>query len=169
MTFLPVYIREDLGLSSLVLGSYLSLAQVVGIGWQPLMGYLSDRVGRKTILAPNLMGVGLSFLGLYLASPGLLFIIMLAVTGAFIFSIMALLLAAGSDIVANDVQATTVSLLFATWIVFSGLSSLGAGLVADTFGVRHVFLYGSIFGVAAAILALVTPWQHQYATKNIND
>ena len=44
-TFLPIYLREGLLYSSVTVGLYLSLAQVAGIGAQPLMGYLSDRFG----------------------------------------------------------------------------------------------------------------------------
>ncbi|MFH1141147.1 MAG: MFS transporter, partial [Chloroflexota bacterium] len=58
MTFLPIYLREDLGFSSMGLGLYLSLAQVAGIGAQPLMGYLSDRLGRKAVLVPGLTVLG---------------------------------------------------------------------------------------------------------------
>ncbi|MBM3946002.1 MAG: MFS transporter, partial [SAR202 cluster bacterium] len=47
LTFLPIYLREELGYSSVAVGLYLSLAQVAGIGAQPLMGYASDRMGRK--------------------------------------------------------------------------------------------------------------------------
>ena len=161
ITFLPVYIREDLGRSSLVLGSYLTMAQVMGIGSQPLMGYLSDRVGRGAVLFPSLLGMGLCFLGLYLVPPGLPFILVLAAMGAIVFSILAQLLVAASDVVATEVQGTSVSLVFGAWAVFAGISPLVAGLIADAVGVRQVFLFASAIAVATSFFALVTPWQRR--------
>ena len=160
-TFLPVYIREDLGRSSLVLGGYLTLVQVMGIGSQPLMGYLSDRLGRKAVIFPSLLGMGLSFLGLYLVPPGLPFILVLAVMGAFMFSIMVVLLVAASDLVAREVQGTVASLVYGAWAVFAGISPLVAGLIADAVGVRNVFLYASAIAVTTSFFALVTPWQRR--------
>jgi MFS family permease len=59
-TFLPVYLREDLGFSAGLVALYISLAQVVGIGSQPLMGFLADRFGHKRVLVPALTLFALS-------------------------------------------------------------------------------------------------------------
>ena len=52
--FLPIYMREDLGYSAGLVGLYLSMAQLAGVGSQPLMGFLCDRLGHKLVLAPAL-------------------------------------------------------------------------------------------------------------------
>ena len=49
LAFFPIYIKETLDYSAFVLGVYLALLSVMGIVSQPVMGVLSDRIGRKAI------------------------------------------------------------------------------------------------------------------------
>ena len=51
MSFLPIYAREDLQMSTTATGALVSLLQVAGIGSQPVLGYLSDMFGRRVVLA----------------------------------------------------------------------------------------------------------------------
>ena len=159
LTFLPVYIREDLGHSTIVLGLYLSLTQVFGIGSQPVMGYLSDRLGRQAVIVPSILGMGLTFLGLYLVPSGVPFILMLALMGVFIFSLMAMLLAAASDLVSEELQGTSVSLIYGTFFLFAGISPIVAGLIADAIGMRPVFLYSASIALATSLFAFIARWQ----------
>jgi MFS family permease len=154
MTFLPIYVREDLGRSTWVVGAYVSISQAMGIGSQPVMGYLSDKVGRKAVIVPMLMGLGLTLLALYLTVSGVLFVVALAATGAFLFSGLALVLAAASDVVGDEVQATSVSLVFASTALFAGLGPLFGGLIADAFEVRAVFLFASAVVLTTGVFAL---------------
>ena len=154
MTFLPIYVREDLGRSTWVVGAYVSISQAMGIGSQPVMGYLSDKVGRKAVIVPMLMGLGLTLLALYLTVLGVLFVVALAATGAFLFSGLALVLAAASDVVGDEVQATSVSLVFASTALFAGLGPLFGGLIADAFEVRAVFLFASVVVLTTGVFAL---------------
>ncbi len=160
-TFLPVYVREDLGQSPWVVGAYVSLAQVVGIVSSPIMGHLSDNWGRKAVIIPSVFGLGFGLLGLYLVGSGLFFLIILGATGAVLFSIMALILAAGADLVAEEFQATSVSMMYLVVILFTGLSPVIAGFVADEYGVRSTFLMGSGLALAAGTFGLVARWQRE--------
>jgi MFS family permease len=164
-TFLPVYIREDLGLSTWVLGADISLAQVVGIGSQPVMGLLSDRLGRRAVILPTLCGLSLACLLLYVLASGVPFVITLALLGAVMFPTMALMLAAAADLVSDEVQSTTVSLMFSSSTLFAGLSPLLGGVIADEFGVRTVFLYASTIAFATVLFAAATRWQGRLAVK----
>ena len=162
-TFLPIYLREDLGVSSFTLGIYLFLAQVAGIASQPIMGYLSDRKGRKVVLAPGLTILGLSILGLNLVGSGWLFVVLVVVMGAFLFSLMSILLAAATDLVPRDVQAATVSLVFGAAIIVSGLAPYIGGLLADSYGVKSAFLWASGMVLVAALIATFSRWQRDAA------
>ena len=53
MTFIPIYLREDVGYTTFQTGLYTALAQGVGIISQPALGYLSDRYGRRAVLLPS--------------------------------------------------------------------------------------------------------------------
>ena len=157
-TFLPVYVREDLDKSTFTVGLYVTLAQVVGIGAQPLMGYLLDKVGRWTVIVPALFGLSGALLTLYAVGEGPLFLIGLAVAGAFLFSTTALLVTAACDVGGDNVQATTVSIIYGGISAFTALGPLASGFVADAFGVRSVFLYASAMAGLAAALGLAAAY-----------
>ena len=55
MTFLPSYFSSDLGMSDLSRGVHFGLLVAVGIISTPIMGYLSDKIGRKKILVPGMI------------------------------------------------------------------------------------------------------------------
>jgi predicted MFS family arabinose efflux permease len=159
LTFLPIYLREDVGVSSAVVGLYLSLANVGGIVSQPLLGYASDRLGRKAVLAPSLTILALSILGLYLAPPGWAFALVVLAMGAFGFPLMAIHLAAVMDLTEGGIQATAVSLVFGSAMVVSGISPAIAGILADAFSVKATFLMAGGIVLATALTATVTRWQ----------
>ena len=70
MGFLPVYLLEDLKYEKVEIGLFMSGAQVTGIVAQPLMGYLSDRFGRKIVLVPCTLAMGLLIISLRFAETG---------------------------------------------------------------------------------------------------
>lgn len=159
LTFLPIYLREELMVSSFQLGLYLSLAQLAGIGSQPLLGFLSDKYGRKSVLAPGLLCLSFSFLGLYLVPFGWPFITVILAMGIFLFPMMAILLAGAMDLVEPQVQATTVSLVFGSAILLAGLSPAIAGIIADALGIKSTFLWAAGITLATSITAFITQWE----------
>ena len=161
MTFLPIYLREGLGYSSFGVGVYLALAQVSGIGAQPLMGYLSDLVGRKAVLVPGLAILGLAYLALSVAPTGWPLVLVVLIMGAFLFALMSILLAAALDIVGSDVQATTVSLVFGSAVLAAGFSPAVAGLLADAYGVKAAFVWAGGLMLTVTVVAAVSGWNRR--------
>jgi FSR family fosmidomycin resistance protein-like MFS transporter len=159
LTFLPIYLREDIGVSTVTLGVYLFMANAPGIGSQPLLGYFSDRIGRKLILVPGLAILGITYWGLYIVPFGWPFTAVILLMGLFIFPLMAVLLASAADLVEESVQGTTVSLVFGSAVVVSGLSPVFAGFLADAYGIPSTFLWASGITLATALIAGVTNWQ----------
>ena len=150
--FLPVYLRENLEFSAARVAIYLSMAQVVGIVAQPALGFLSDRFGRKAVLVPATLSMGLLYLALSFADPGAQLILVVLATGMFQFSLNAILIASAMDVAGGKVQSTVVSLIYGA--AFLGtMSPVFAGLIADEFGVTSAFLYG---GALVLLGALVT-------------
>ena len=159
LTFLPIYLEEDLGVSTTVRGLYLSLAQVAGIVSQPLLGYASDRIGRRLVLTPSLIALGLASIGLSVAPAGWMFALVVLGMGAFLFPMMSILLASAMDLVSVGAQATTVSLVFGSAIVISAFVPSIAGLLADAEGTSAAFLFGAGVVLSTAFLTIVTRWQ----------
>lgn len=148
--FMPIYLREDLQLSTAATGAVLSMLQIAGIGSQPVLGYLSDRLGRRPVLAFGFAGLTLGTLALYVAGDGPAFFAATALTGLFMFPMMAIVLALGMDEVGASVQGTTASIIFGVGTILSAISAWLAGRIADVYGVDAVFLYAA----APAFLSL---------------
>ncbi len=154
IVFLPIYLREDLEFSAAKVALYLSMSQIVGIGAQPVMGFLSDRFGRKVVLVPGAGALGLLYLALSQADPGLQLILTVVALGAFQYSLHVIFIAAAMDVAGEEVQATVVSLIYGA-SVLGTLSPVLAGVVSDAYGYPSAFLYsGGVVLVAAVIMAL---------------
>jgi len=154
-TFLPVYIRLDLGYSALEMAAFLSAAQVAGIVSQPFLGLFSDRFGRRAVLVPSLLFLGIGTLVIGIVPAGWPLAVTVTAMGAFQFPLMALFLASALDIVGEDVQATIVSLVFGTGTIFGSISPALAGFLADTFGLTVVFFYSAAIAFIASGLLLL--------------
>ena len=152
--FLPVYLREDLGYSAALVAVFISMAQVVGIGSQPLMGLLSDRLGYKRVLVPSLTIFALLLLLIPVADGKLQLAIVILLLGTFLFSLHAILISAASELTEQSMQSTIVSLIYASSFV-GALSPTMAGVLADSTGLKSTFLLAAaLVGISAAILTL---------------
>lgn len=149
--FLPVYLTEDLAFSTVRIGLYLSMAQVVGIFAQPAMGAFSDKLGRRVVLIPAMIAQGLLSLALAFADPGWQLVLTILVLGAFAFALHSILLAAAIDLVSQEMHSSVVSLIYAA--AFAGaVAPLLAGIIADRYGVPSAFLFGGSFPLLAVLV-----------------
>ena len=158
MTFLPVYLRVELEFSSFLTAVFISGSQVVGIGTQPVMGFLSDKYSRKLVIVPSLATLGLVTLTIPFAGSGALLFLAVLLMGAFSFSLMSVLIAAAMDLVGGEMPATTVSLVFSSSVIFSALSPAMAGVLADAAGVASVFFLAASMVLVVAGFAAVRSW-----------
>ena len=157
-SFMPIYLREDLQLSTAATGAILSMLQIAGIGSQPVLGYLSDRLGRRPVLVFGFTGLTLGTLALYFAGEGLAFYGAVALTGLFMFPMMAIVLALGLDVVGSGVQGTAASIIFGVGIILSAFSAWLAGSIADSYGVDAVFLYAAAPAFLSLFFTVVGAW-----------
>ena len=153
--FLPIYLREDLEYSAARVALYISMGQVLGIGAQPVMGWLSDRVGRKAVLLPAVLSLGLLYVALRFADPGPQLVLTILATGAFSYSLHALFMAAAMDIAGGEVQSTVVSVIYGASFLGT-ISPIFAGIIVDSFGNSEAFLYGgAMVLLSGMVLGLV--------------
>jgi FSR family fosmidomycin resistance protein-like MFS transporter len=153
--FLPVYLKEDLEFSSFKVAIYLSMAQVVGIAAQPVMGFLSDRLGRKFVLVPAMAILGALFIVLRFADPGVQLIVTVLAMGAFLYSLHTIFIAAAMDVAGGEVQSTVVSLIYGAGFLGTA-SPILAGVIADSSGdTRDTFLFGGAVVLLAAVILLL--------------
>ena len=154
MGFLPVYLL-DLDYKEVQVGLFMAGAQVTGIGAQPLMGYLSDRFGRKIVLVPCTIAMGLLIIALKFAAPGLPLILTVLAMGAFLYSLHTIYIAGAMDVAQGQAQSTVVSLIY-------GASFLGAfspwiaGVIVDLTEVSNSFIYGGVLVILGALVLSAT-------------
>ena len=155
-TFLTLYLDEEAGLSKGVRGLYFGLLVLVGVVSTPVMGYLSDRVGRKLVLVPGLILLCTLSLLLVPFGEGFTLPIILAFLGLFLFSDQPILTAAALDMVEDRVATTTLGVLSFSRFIMSGASPLIAGGLSHAWGFNAIFYYAAaLFALAAVVLTAV--------------
>ena len=154
MGFLPVYLL-DLDYQEVQVGLFMAGAQVTGIGAQPLMGYLSDRFGRRIVLIPCTIAMGVLIISLKFAAPGLPLIVVVLVMGAFLYSLHTIYIAGAMDVAQGQAQSTVVSLIY-------GASFLGAfspwiaGVIVDATEISNAFVYGGVLVIMGGLVLSFT-------------
>jgi FSR family fosmidomycin resistance protein-like MFS transporter len=153
---LSLYTRDVLDLSDKTRGFYFGLINLVGLVASPVLGHLSDRFGRKTILVPNLLC--LSLCSLLLAGYGQsgALVAILAVIGIFLYSDQPILTATALDVVGRNVTTTAVGFVSFSRLALSAPSPIIAGWLYDPNAVYLVFYYiAGLFALAALTLLML--------------
>ncbi len=155
-TFLPIYLTHHVGLSSALAGLYLSVAQTAGMISTPLAGGISDRSGRKPVITAGLISTSIVLIALAYFQVTWLFIAVLALLGFFLYAIRPVIWAWVLDIGPKEMGGTTVSVFSGAQSVFSSLSPVLCGFIADRWGIlaAFYFLAGTIFLANFVILSI---------------
>ena len=153
-SFLPLYMKDELEYSDGKVALFLSTAQIAGVVSQPVMGYLSDKAGRKPVLVIGTALVMLSAFALSVAKDGVPLFLVVLVKGAFSFSLHHIFVAAALDAARGAAQSTVVSLIYGAGFLGT-LSPYVAGLVADRYGIPSVFVYGGTVMIIPTIILAV--------------
>jgi DHA1 family bicyclomycin/chloramphenicol resistance-like MFS transporter len=146
--------KEGLDFSSPSIGFHFGLLWAVGIVASPLMGHLSDRLGRKPVLVPALLCSSTLTIILAFFGRGILFTLIIGLLGIFLRSDYALLTAAILDIVGRKVATTMLGVLSFLRFTMAAISPLIAGYLYQTFGMKATLLFvAALFVISAAIFA----------------
>ena len=159
LPFLALYLGldEELGLGNASLGLHIALLVGVGVFATPVTGYISDRLGRKLVLIPGLIGLSALTALLIPFGEGIGLIIILAFLGTFLFSDQPILTAAALDVVGEKVAASTLGVFSFSRFALAAASPLIAGQLFDAQGIEAVFLYISGIYLLATIVLLAVP------------
>ena len=156
-TFVPIYLSEDLGFSSLEVGIYASLLNAIGIVTHPIMGYVSDKYGRKIALVPGMFFFGLLCIALAYASEGPQLILTIIAIGAVMFTFHHIFVAYAIDLSPPGVHGTSVALVYTGSMLFGGIGAILGGLLADKVSLPSTFIFAGVVVIAAALLLIFVP------------
>jgi predicted MFS family arabinose efflux permease len=151
LTFLPVFLANELGYSPAWVGGTLFALQAAGFAAAPVSGHLSDRMGRRNIIMTSMAmsGVVLLFMAFAGRSPAFL--------GFFLFAIRAVLQAWLLDATPKQLGGTSIGILFGTQAIGAAIGPLIGGIIADHYGIIATFYYLAATIVVANIFILFTP------------
>jgi DHA1 family tetracycline resistance protein-like MFS transporter len=152
LTFLPIYLQEDLHYSSVALGVYIALLHAMGTVSQPVLGLLSDRFGRKAVLLPSCLLLGLFFSLLAVAPPGIPLGLVIVAIGLFFYTLFNIFNAAVMDVASSNVQAATFGLtsLITQLVVIP--SPMITGYLIGGLGIKFAFILAGLFLLIAGLV-----------------
>jgi MFS family permease len=169
-TFLGIFLADQLGLSPAWIGFYLSLLTFSSAFPEPLVGWLSDRIGRKAILWVSLTVSGLCVLAITAVGPGAPLGVSLALLGFFHYSLRPIIFAFALDVTPPEMGAATISYVFTWNQSLSAFAPMVGGVLADLFGVRAALYLVAFFSfVAALCVGFLRPTRNPELTPAVGD
>ena len=155
--FLVVYMDEDLGYEIFKIGYHMALLTLLGVISAPIMGWISDKFGRRPVITVSLFAISALVLLLIIFGEGLSLVIILSLLGVFLYTVNPIMLAAAIDGAPRGTESSVTALMFTGPSIFGAISPVVAGLLRTNWGMDSVFLYaGGMVGIVA-IIALVVP------------
>ena len=153
-TFLPIYISETLGYSSFILGVYLTLLYVLGMISQPIMGVVSDKYGRKMVLAPSYGLLSLLYLGLIISNNSIQLGIVISSIGLFFYAVSNIATSAIMDIADKNIQSSSMGIMGLFSQPFTLVAPILAGFFVQISNIQSAFWFASIVSLIAFLTLL---------------
>ena len=166
----PFYLREaedgGLAMGYFSVGVHLSLLTGMGIVSAPILGYLSDRYGRKQVLVPGLIIAATLTMFVVSAGDSILLAVLLAGIGLFSFALQQIILAALLDVVDKGTEATASGLIFGiNGLLGFGSPFLAAFIINQLGGYGSIFYYVGALTVVSAVIISVIPFPNYRIDK----
>ena len=157
ITVLPLYLGSDLALSPASRGFHIGLLIAVGLVTKPMVGYLSDRLGRKQVLVPGLVWSTVLVLMLIPFDRGVPLTIAVALLGLFLYPDQPVLTAAVFDLVGHQVANTGLGMVSFAGAMMGTVSPLVAGALYERMGFDSTAYYIAALFALSALFFLLLP------------
>ena len=161
-SFLVLYLTNELEYAPFVVGFHIALLTLAGILSTPLMGVISDKIGRKPVIV-TAMGAMTGLLFLFLIfDTGVQLTLLVASLGMFFFSVMPIITASAMDQISKGSEGSATALMFTGGAIIGSLSPLVAGIIYDgSLGFSGVVIYSGIIAGFGFLLALLLPMRRR--------
>lgn len=147
VTFLPLYLSFTLRLPPPLIGIYMTVVQASGMVATPLAGMLADRLGPKRVATAGMLTTTLVLAAVVAVGRGPVVVAVLALLGFFVYSMRPAVFRWAIGVVPRQYEGVTVGGLFTAQALFSTLTPVVGGAVADRYGLGAVF-----YLIAATVL-----------------
>src|SRR5688572_12675600 len=152
LTFLPIYLQEHLHYSAFALGVFVALMHALGTISQPALGLLSDRFGRKAVLVPSCLLLGLFFALLAIVPAGIPLALVIIAIGLFFYTLFNIMNAAVMDVAGAAVQASTYGLMTLITQLVVIPTPMITGFLIGELGIKFSFVLAGVFLIIAGLV-----------------
>lgn len=155
---IPLYLSDQLELSSFWVGFHVALLAAPGIFAGPLFGALSDRIGRKPIIVFIMASAVIFPTTMALGGDGLGMTASVLMFGLFLFTVNSLTQAAAVDVASGKgLEGTFIGLMWGSNAFFGATASILAGVIVEYIGWHAAFYFASGLFFLGFISSLALP------------
>jgi MFS family permease len=153
--FLPLYLSLHLNLSAGIAGAYMSLLYFFAGVAPVVVGWISDRFGRKSLIAVFSGASVVVIAAIPSAGSGPLLALTLAALGALLWALRPVITTAAMESAPQNLAGSIVAVLYGANMSVSFLAPLIAGVIADLYGLPAALLSIAAFPLMAAVVMLL--------------
>ena len=157
LTFLPVFLANQLGYSSVWIGGCIFALQAAGFIAAPIAGHLSDRMGRRRIIMSSMAMTAIVLLLMATVGKSTAFVLLISFLGFFLFAIRSVLQAWMLDATPNNMGGTSIGILFGVQAIGAAIGPALGGILADRYGLTATFYFLALTIIIANFLIFFTP------------
>ena len=157
LTFLPLFMAREMGWSMVAVGFGMTTLQVAGLVASPVAGHLSDRLGRRSVLAISMAMTALVLVFMAVVGRSQAFVFFIAVLGFFLYAIRPVIQAWTLESTPANMGGSAIGLLFGAQALGSSIAPLLGGLIADRWGLSATFYFLAGTIVCANLFILAMP------------
>jgi MFS family permease len=139
LTFLPLYLANELGYNLFIVGVCMAIIQIAGFAASPVAGHLSDKWGRRKVVMSSMLLTGVTIAGMVLAGNSVWFVVFVALVGSFLYAMRSVLQAWAIECTPRHLAGTGVGLQFGITAIGGGIAPSLCGMIADAYGLQVAF------------------------------
>lgn len=161
MLFLPLYLYNEAQYSAAAVGFAMFLLQASGFVAAPIAGYMSDKVGRGSVMMSSMIMTGLVLVAMTFAGKTPMFVFFVAALGFFLFAIRPVLQAWLLDATPKNLGGTAIGAMFGIQSLGSAIGPAICGFIALKWGYLAVFWFLAFTIIVANMLVFFMPQQER--------
>ena len=157
--FLPLYLREELGMGFVLVAAHVTLVAAPGIVSGPLFGMLSDRIGRRSIITSVMAVTVILPIALVLAGDKVVLTLAAVTVFGFFHSIVNSLTQAAAidEASGRGLDATFIGLMWGSNAFFGAGTAIVAGWLVAATSWQAAFYFASALFFVGFLVSLVMP------------
>jgi MFS family permease len=161
LVWVPVYLKDPvdkggLEMSGFMVGLHTAFLTGLGVASSPVLGYLSDRFGRKVVVVPGLAVTAALTAVMGLVGGGWLFTLVILVVGLFTYALAQIIQATILDHIDRGSEGAAMGIILGSNSAITAVSPILAALIVNAYGLGSVFYYNAGLIGAAALMLLMT-------------